>query len=293
MSMTQLARIFLSALTGLCSLANNMPAAAKIGDPAPALSIAQWISGSPVEIKPGTNIYVVEFWGALSGVSRAAIPLLNQVHNEFGPKGLVVVAISGEPEEKLTEFLRTHTPPPQYTIAADNKRKSLANYMAAFGQTAIPYCFVVGKDGKFLWHGVPQMGLTNVLGKIFDGTYDLNKAIQHDLPRAEMIEYLVKSNKADPEAAALGRKLLASRTNSVGKLYELAYRIITDVNNTNRDFALATQALDTGDKLAGKKIPSLVMARGMLVFEQGDSERGIALAQPSICCLVRSRRCAD
>ena len=35
--------------------------AAELGDPAPPLTVKKWIKGNPVNVKAGTNIYVLVF----------------------------------------------------------------------------------------------------------------------------------------------------------------------------------------------------------------------------------------
>ena len=49
----------------------------QIGDPAAPLVVKEWIKGNPVEVKAGTNIYVVEIFGTTSLASRASITNLN------------------------------------------------------------------------------------------------------------------------------------------------------------------------------------------------------------------------
>jgi hypothetical protein len=80
----------------------------------------------------------------------------------------------------------------------------------------------------------------------------------------------------------LGRKILAARTNNAVALCDFAYRIITDVQNTNRDLALASLALDRSEQLAPTNTSQLVMARGLLLFEQGHPEEGLALARRAV-----------
>ena len=69
-----------------------------------------------------------------------------------------------------------------------------------------------------------------------------------DTIRAEVDDYRMAARKGDPQAKVMGQKLLASRTNSPALLCEFAYRIVTDTGNTNRDFALAEQAIAMAEK---------------------------------------------
>ena len=253
----------------------------QLGDPAPPLAVKEWITGKPVDFtKPGTNIYVVEFWAALSPASRAAIPKLNELHNNFKDKGVVFLGIADDPPDKVKEFMSGIKI--EYSVAADDRRKTARNYMLAFGQNGIPHVFVIGKDGKVIWQGHPLHGLEKALDDIIAGSYDLHKAIRTDAVRAELDDYRILAREGDAKAEELGRKILADRTNDAVQLSEFAYRIVTDVNNTNRNFALADEALDQAEKAAHGKAAQVVFTRGVVMFEQGKKEDGLALAKQAI-----------
>ena len=254
----------------------------KIGDIAAPLTIKDWIKGGPVEIKPGTNIYVIEFWAALSTASRAVIPKLNELQKRFKDQGVVFVAVSDEPTEKVRLFVGTGGSPMDYVVATDDERKTARGYMVAYGQNGIPYTFVVGKDSRVLWHGYPFQGLEQALAEIKAGRYDLVRASKNDAVRAETDEYRRLSRLGDPKAKELGRKILVQRTNNPVALCDFAYRIITDVHDTNRDFSLAATALDQSEKLSPTNTPQLLMARGLFLFENGRGEEGLALAKQAV-----------
>ena len=254
----------------------------KIGDLAAPLTVREWIRGGPVDIKPGTNIYVVEFWAALSTGCRAAIPRLNALQKKFQDQGVIVVAISDEPPDKVRDFVNTGSVSMEYVVAADDQRKTARSYMVAYGQNGIPYTFVVGKDGQVLWHGYAFQGLDQALTDITAGHYDLAGAMKLDAVRAQTDEYRRLSRLGDPKAAELGRKILAARTNNPVALCDFAYRIVTDVHNTNRDFTLASAALDQSQKLAPANTPQLLMARALLLFETGRQEEGLALGRQAV-----------
>ena len=254
----------------------------KLGDPAPPLTVKEWIKGKPVDVKDGKNIYVLEFWAALSPACRAAIPKLNELQKKFKDKGVVVVGISDEPADKLKAFMTFEGTQIEYLVAADDQRKTARSYMVAYGQNGIPHVFVVGKDGKVLWHGHP-LGLDDkVLDDIITNHYDLQKAIRADAVRAELDDYRMLARSGDPKVVELGRKLLTDRTNDAVQLCDFAYRIVTDVNNTNRNFALAEDALDQAEKLATGKTALVVFTRGVVMFEKGKKEEGIAMAKQAL-----------
>lgn len=266
----------------MACLAPASGVAEKIGDTAPALQIKEWVKGGAVEVQKGTNTYVLAFWAALSPASRASLPKLSALEQKFKDKGVVVVGISDEPADKVKEFLGLAEVPILFTVAADDERKTSRSYMMAYGQSGIPYAFVIGNGGRVLWHGHPMAGLDKTLDEITTGRYDLERAIRADSVRAELDDYRMLARKGDPKAGLLGRKLLTDRTNSVTRLCDLAYRIVTDTANTNRDFVLAGEALDKAEKLGSSKSAALIFARAVFLFEQGKQEEGIALATEAV-----------
>jgi len=255
--------------------------AAKVGDPAAPLAIKQWIKDSPVDVRDGKNIYVLEFWAAANPASRASIFKLSELQKKYEDKGVIVVGISDEPADKVLNYVKMVDNQIQYSIAVDDEHKTTSSYMVAYGQSRFPYAFIVGKDGKVLWHG-PLAGLDQALDEITAGRYDLQKMMKLDAARAEVDEYRTLARAGDPKAGELGRKLLAARTNDVAQLCSFALRIAADSQNTNRDLALAGEALDRAEKLAPAKTIQLVVTRGVVLFESGKQAEGLALAKQAL-----------
>jgi hypothetical protein len=197
--------------------------------------------------------------------------------------GVIVVGISDEPADKVLNYVKMVDNQIQYSIAVDDEDKTTSSYMGAYGQSRFPYAFIVGKDGKVLWHG-PLAGLDQALDEITAGRYDLQKMMKLDAARAEVDEYRTLARAGDPKAGELGRKLLAAMTNTndVAQLCSFAFRIATDRQNTNRDLALAGEALDRAEKLAPAKSVQMVLTRGVVLFESGKQTEGLALAKQAL-----------
>src|ERR1035437_3156845 len=77
----------------MACLAPNIGLGGLIGEPAPPLNVNEWIKGKPVDVKAGTNIFVVEIWETESSTSRASITNLNDLQRRFKTNGVVVVGI--------------------------------------------------------------------------------------------------------------------------------------------------------------------------------------------------------
>jgi alkyl hydroperoxide reductase subunit AhpC len=266
----------------MACLAPNIGLGGLIGEPAPPLNVNEWIKGKPVDVKAGTNIFVVEIWETESSTSRASITNLNDLQRRFKTNGVVVVGISDEPAEKIKEFVQHDGTNIEYAIAADNKRHTSLSYMKPVGQHGIPYVFVVGTNGNLLWHGHPDQRLGEVLDQITAGWYDEKQAGKMDLAWHQMQQYLILARQGSDRTELAGRTLLAARTNDVPLLCDLAFAIATFPKLATRDFALAGEALDQAEKLAPTNTVSVGITRAILLFESGKRDEGLARATQAL-----------
>ena len=266
----------------MAGLAPGMGWAGLIGEPAPQFNLREWMQGKPVEIGPGTNIYVVEVWETTSDFSRACITNLNAVQNRYKNNGVVVVGVSDEPVSTLLEFLKQGGTNIQYSIAADNQRHTSLSYMKPEGMRTIPYAFVVGTNGHLLWHGPPLPAMNEVLEQIISGRYDEELAAKRDLARHQLGQYLALARQGNDRVQMTGRNLLANRTNDLPLLCEMAVMIATYPQLATRDFALAGEALDDAEKLAGNSSTNQMqvqLTRAYVLFESGKPDEGLAKAK--------------
>jgi hypothetical protein len=253
-----------------------------IGEPAAPLVVKEWIKGQPVEAKAGTNILVVEIFTTTSLSSWAVITNVNEVQRRFKDKGVVVVGVSDEPADEIKEFLAHEGAAIEYAIAADDGRQTARGYMAPLGQQGVPHAFVVGKDGKLLWHGHPLAGLEEALEEITAGRYNMEEAAKKDMARTQVEQYVMLARRNDPRAGPAGRRYLATWATDVGPLCDLAFGIATDRSIKKPDLPLATEALERAEKLAGTNSTHVAVTRAIFLFETGRTEEGLARAKEAL-----------
>jgi thiol-disulfide isomerase/thioredoxin len=273
-------RLLLAA--ALAGAATFTASAARIGDPAAPLAIKEWVKGKAVDVKDGKNFYVVEFWATWCPPCRTSIPHLTEMQKQFKDKGVVFVGISDETTEKVKPFVEQMADKMDYVVAIDEERKCSDGYMKAYGQNGIPHAFIVGKDGKVIWHGHPMDNLDKALEEIVAGKYDLKAAAKKDEARAKMDDYTKLSSAGDAKAKDLGRELLADAGNDVQTLCDFAFSIAANSRNKNRDFALAQDALAKAEKAASGKDARVIGARSIVLFESGKKEDGLAAAKEAL-----------
>jgi thiol-disulfide isomerase/thioredoxin len=256
--------------------------AAQAGDPAAPLAIKEWVKGQAIDVKDGKRVYVVEFWATWCPPCRQSIPHLTELQKTFKDKDVVIVGVSGETVETVRPFVEKMGDKMNYTVACDDGNKTSRGYMEAFGQDGIPYAFVVGKNGNILWHGHPLDGLDQALEQIVAGKYDLDTVKKRDAARSRMEAYQKASSAGEPQAKELGQQLLADAGADVDALCQLAFAIVANSSNPNRDFKLANEALDKAEKTTGLKDHRVLGVRAISLFESGKMDEGIALAKEAL-----------
>jgi thiol-disulfide isomerase/thioredoxin len=137
--------------------------ALKVGDPAPKLQVGRWVQGEAVKEFEGDKVYVVEFWATWCGPCIASIPHLNEFHQRYKDKGLVVIGqnVFEQDVTAVPGFVKKMGSKMSYRVALDDtsgdgKGFMAKNWLAAAGQNGIPCAFIVSKKGKIAFIGHPM-----------------------------------------------------------------------------------------------------------------------------------------
>ena len=240
----------------------------KIGDAAPKLQVAKWVQGEPVKEFDPAKAYVVEFWATWCGPCRVSIPHLNELHEKFKDKDLVVIGQDvWERDESLVEpFVKKMGEKMTYRVAMDDKSKEeqgamAITWMKAAGQSGIPTAFVVNKQGKIAWIGHPMTLKEQVLEDILADRYDLAKAAaereQEESNRAQLTELSRKLNTsmrqkewddAEKTVTEMEKLLPAGMRSGLGMTrfqilarqgnYDAAYKVLGDLSDAEPDNAM-------------------------------------------------------
>ncbi len=146
------------------------------GSPAPAIDVEHWVRGDAPKFGEAGKVYVVEFWATWCGPCKASMPHLSKLQDEYADKNVVIVGISDENLEKVSNFLNEDKwkQEARYTVATDPDRSVHKDFMAASGSRGIPTAFIV-KDNTVQWIGHP-MTMDEPLAKVVAGTWDVAAA---------------------------------------------------------------------------------------------------------------------
>ena len=124
-----------------------------VGSTPPELGAADWmnIDAAPTLQSLRGSVVLVDFWTSSCGSCIESIADLNRLHDHYAEKGLQVLGLTPQSRRGI-EWVTTKTPI-HYAIGAGSAAKS------AWGVSSVPYAFLIGRDGRILWHGRPSAGL--------------------------------------------------------------------------------------------------------------------------------------
>lgn len=153
-----------------------------IGDAAPPLSIATWVTGDAVEGFEAGGVTVVEFWATWCGPCLASMPHISELQKQYGD-AVRFIGVTREDRDVVDAFLAkeqregaTWADVITYRLVIDDSDATNNAYMRAAGQNGIPCAFIVGKSGLVEWIGHP-MQIDAPLEAIVNDSYDREAAV--------------------------------------------------------------------------------------------------------------------
>ncbi len=122
-------------------------AGALINNPAPRITLREWITPDPPDVNSLTgSVYVIEFWAMWCVPCVRSIPHLIELTDRY--PDVRFIALSQDADAvKLRQFVRKHEI--NYHVAID------AGTVDLFEVQGYPTVFVVGHQGSILWRGAP------------------------------------------------------------------------------------------------------------------------------------------
>jgi thiol-disulfide isomerase/thioredoxin len=270
---------WLISVAAAASLLVGSVSALELGDKAPALQVSEWVKGEPVDLasaKQG-DIYIIEFWATWCGPCIKNIPHLTDLQAKFKDKGVVVVGVSSEDSETVSEFVQQQGSKMAYTVAVDDDDMTDEAYLKGLGVTGIPHAVVVN-DGKVAWNGHPD-SMDHALELIMAGTYDY-RAIKL-IPK-----YFAEVSSVGLTASAkeMGDIIYESGKADAITLNALAWDILTSkkIAIENRDLALALTSAKTAVEITDHKDSAILDTYALAAFDNGDKEGAVNIQQQAV-----------
>ncbi len=138
---------------------NSRRSVLRPGSAAPAISADTWINtDGALELSAlKGKVVVVEFWATWCGPCRASIPHLNDLHDRWKDKDVMVIALTDEASEHVQQFVRKNGI--RYAVGTG----SLSGF--DYGVNSIPHAFVIAGDGTVVWDGYPGRDLDRAVAQ--------------------------------------------------------------------------------------------------------------------------------
>jgi len=115
--------------------------AIKVGDTLPELATFGLEGKLPTDLKG--KIILLDFWASWCGPCKESFPVMEDLHQKYGSKGLVILAVNVDEDPKaMQEFLKDH--PATFAIVHDATKK----LVGTANISSMPTSFVIGADGK-------------------------------------------------------------------------------------------------------------------------------------------------
>jgi thiol-disulfide isomerase/thioredoxin len=263
----------------------------KIGDPAPALQVSQWVQGEPVQGFDNQHVYIVEFWATWCGPCKASIPHLNEIWEKYKDKQLVVIGQDcwEKDETKVPDFVtKTMSGKMTYRVALDNKTQETNGAMAitwmkAADQNGIPTAFVINRQGKIAWMGHPMSLKESVLDDILADKFDVaayaaefEKDKQEKEQRQKASQSLVKAMQSKDWDAA--DKALDDLEKVWPEIQPQGNAIRLSIVLGRKDFSGAYKLAETASNEAATNAGVLRILASTLAAAEGLDAQGLALA---------------
>jgi thiol-disulfide isomerase/thioredoxin len=258
--------VFVLTLVWLCGASAQEPKSTSLkeGDPAPPLKADRWWNGDPIAVLEKGNVYVVEFWATWCGPCLVMMPHMSELQQQYKDKNVIFIGYTAKDpnntEAKVSEFVAKRGSKLHYRLAYSNDRSTYDAWMRAAGQTGIPCCFVVDRQGRIAFIGHP-MYLGAVLPKVTSGTWTADDLATIDSIQKEVealfastgkpqqfLTKLAEFEKQHPELASLPffnapRVMSYVQIGQVEQACAAAEQILSQA--TQRQDAMALQSLVT------------------------------------------------
>lgn len=259
-----------------------------VGDPAPSLSVTNWVKGDEVTSFQTGHIYVVEFWATWCGPCIRGMPHLTELQEQFdGDVTVIGVNIWDRKDTETAEQRVTRVSEwvgnnenMGYTVAIDGEKKMEETWMAPGGRDGIPSAFVVDAEGTIAWIGNPLATPPDeVITQMLAGEWNTDEAADHylaDMKGEAWLNHifgLFQAKEWDHAYELAGALLERDLSETSQTLNQLSWVILTHPAIEERDIALALKAAERACELTDWESSDILDTLAKAYFMNGEVDK--------------------
>ena len=123
------------------NLVRTATADLKVGDPLPDLTAFKLEGKLPDSLKD--KVVMLDFWASWCDPCKASFPVMEQLHQKYGPQGLIILAVNvDENKSDMADFLKRNAT--TFTVVRDAAQKLVEKA----GIATMPSTFLIDRQGK-------------------------------------------------------------------------------------------------------------------------------------------------
>jgi len=118
----------------------------------------KFVKGGPLDVSAlinKGNVVLLEFWATWCPPCRTSIPHLTEIARKYKDKGLTVIGITNEDEQKTKAFVTQMGSKMDYNVVVDSEESAYGEYMNKYNIGGIPHAFLISQ-GQVQWKGHPM-----------------------------------------------------------------------------------------------------------------------------------------
>ncbi|TWT84428.1 Thiol-disulfide oxidoreductase ResA [Planctomycetes bacterium CA13] len=149
----------------------------KIGAVPGALTAEQWLNtdSAPTLKSLKGKVVLIDFWATWCVPCVAGIPHLNELYEKHKDEGLQIIGFTDQSRKGIEEF--------QKNVKMDYPVGVGSELGAEFGVKGLPHLFLIGRDGKLVWEGLPNdEAFEKTLADALDANVETPAETNHDKP---------------------------------------------------------------------------------------------------------------
>ncbi len=227
-------KIILFLVSALVILSCGAGEMLRLGSPAKALDVKNWVTGTPVTLAEykDKKCVVIFFW-SIDNESLMAFQPLSELSKKADPKQVAWIGMAVGEEQKIKEFKLTRVLP--FPVAVD-KGGTAAAYLPE--KVKYPACAVISKDGRLAWRGSVR-NMPVVLKRMLAGKFDIDEVARKE-------DFNIKLGKAVKEkntALALSLVEGEQKKKFSQEMVSLHLQLLLEAKDTNGAIAMLDKVI--------------------------------------------------